>query len=149
MTFELTAFLFLPLAAVDNDVIFTMFVATNTTVFATNTLLHNTLHLRERERERGHKSSFSWTASSHHSLAVATNSCPKESVLNKLMSESLSQRSVSTQEVREELIVADHTVTGGGGKGTGGRERDGTGWRFNNHNNISVEIKYFNVVSCL
>ena len=52
MRHPLLTFLFFAVPTVDHDMILAVFVTTNTAVFAANTLLHNTLHLREREKRR-------------------------------------------------------------------------------------------------
>ena len=50
MRSSLFIFLFFAVPTVDHDVILAVFVTTDTTVFAADTLLHNTLHLSEREK---------------------------------------------------------------------------------------------------
>ena len=56
MRSSLLTFLFFAVPTVDHDMILTVFVTTDTTVFAANTLFHNTLHLcvsGRRRREEG------------------------------------------------------------------------------------------------
>lgn len=51
------------------------------------------------------------TLISYHSLAMFTNGSSKKSMFCKLMSETFSQWRVGTQEIREELIITDHSIT--------------------------------------
>ena len=56
MRSSLLTFFFFAVPTVDHDMIFAVFVTTDTTVFAANTLFHNTLHLcvsGSRRREGG------------------------------------------------------------------------------------------------
>ena len=65
-----------------------------------------------REGEGGGRSVFG----THHSFAVFADGCTNESVLNKIVCESFSEKRVSTQKVGQHLIIADHAITEEGGR---------------------------------
>ena len=71
------------------------------------------------EREGGREGRGSVLVT-HHSFAVFTDGCTNESVLNKIVCESFSEKRVSAQKVGQHLIITDHAITE-----EGGREREG------------------------
>ena len=52
MRSSLLTFLFFAVPTVDHDMILAVFVTTDTTVFAADTLLHDTLHLSDGEERK-------------------------------------------------------------------------------------------------
>ena len=59
----------------------------------------------------------------HHSFAVFADGCTNESVLNKIVCESFSEKRVSAQKVGQHLIITDHAITEEGGRRRRGEER--------------------------
>ena len=76
----------------------------------------------EVDREGGRKGRRS-VFGTHHSFAVFAGGCTNESVLNKIVCESFSEKRVSAQKVGQHLIITDHAITEEGGRG---RERSET-----------------------
>ena len=72
-----------------------------------------------REGEGGGRSVFG----THHSFAVFADGCTNESVLNKIVCESFSEKRVSAQKVGQHFIITDHAITEEGGReGEGEKE---------------------------
>ena len=70
---------------------------------------------RKGEGREGGRSVFG----AHHSFAVFADGCTNESVLNKIVCESFSEKRVSAQKVGQHLIITDHAITEEGGRRRG------------------------------
>ena len=71
--------------------------------------------VRGRRREGGREE----CVGAHHSFAVFADGCTNESVLNKIVCESFSEKRVSAQKVGQHLIITDHAITEEGGRRRG------------------------------